>query len=256
MARADDAGRDITEGDGVTALTVAWSRVQEQDSDCPLFTDPYAKLFVDAAAERGWRVPVAETAARLRAACGYAASRTKWFDEFFIAAGANGIDQAVILAAGLDARAWRLPWVGGSAVYEIDQPTVLAFKAETLRRHAATPGAHYVAVPIALHDNWPEALRRSGFDPDEPTAWAAEDLLPTLSAEDQSVLFERIGDLSAPGSRIAVEASEVTDWFLRRGWEVTAIAAADLMDRYGRCAAGEADDTTPRTLFAEGRLLT
>ncbi len=60
--------------------------------------------------------------------------RTKWFDEYFIAAGANGIDQAVILAAGLDARAWRLPWVSGSAVYEIDQPQVLAFKADTLDR--------------------------------------------------------------------------------------------------------------------------
>ena len=65
---------------------------------------------------------------------GYAASRTKWFDEFFIAAGASGIDQAVILAAGLDARAWRLPWVDGSVVYEIDQPKVLEFKAQTLAR--------------------------------------------------------------------------------------------------------------------------
>ena len=38
----------------------------------------------------------------------------------------------MILAAGLDARAWRLPWNDGSVVYEIDQPKVLAFKTETL----------------------------------------------------------------------------------------------------------------------------
>lgn len=256
MTKADDDRCDLIDGEGVAALAVTWSRAQEQNTGCPLFTDHYAQLFLDAAAEFGWRQPVADTADRLAAIGGYAASRTKWFDEFFIAAGANGIDQAVIIGAGLDARAWRLPWVCGSVVYEIDQPKVLAFKAETLRRHDATPGAHYVAVPIAPHDDWPEALRRSGFNPDEPTAWAAEGLLPNLPAADQSVLFERIVDLSAPGSRIAVEAVEVTDWLLRRGWEVTAIAAADLMDRYGRCAAGEADDTTPRTLFTEARLLT
>ena len=95
---------------------------QESTSDCPLFTDPYAQLFVDAATERGWQQPPTYMIERIRAISAYAASRTKWFDEFFIAAGASGIDQAVILAAGLDARAWRLPWVDGSVVYEIDQP--------------------------------------------------------------------------------------------------------------------------------------
>ena len=76
---------------------------------------------------------------RIRAIGGYAASRTKWFDEFFIAAGANGIDQAVILAAGLDARGWRLPWVDDTVLYEIDQPKVLEFKAQTLARMTARP---------------------------------------------------------------------------------------------------------------------
>ena len=98
-------------------------------------------------------------AKRLPTIRGYAAVRTKWFDEYFIAAGANGIDQAVILAAGLDARAWRLPWVTRSVVYEIDRPQVLAFKADALAARGARPAARYQAVPIDVQADWPTALQ-------------------------------------------------------------------------------------------------
>ena len=207
MTRTDDDDWDITEGVGATALGVAWSRSEEAASDCPLFTDPYAQLFVDAAMDRGWQLPPQYMIERIRSIGGYAASRTKWFDEFFIAAGANGIDQAVILAAGLDARGWRLPWVEGTVLYEIEQPRVLEFKAQTLAQHDATPSvSRYVAIPVDLRQDWPKALRDAGFDPAVPTAWAAEGLLPYLPAEGQDLLFERINELSAPGSRVAVES--------------------------------------------------
>jgi methyltransferase (TIGR00027 family) len=207
MVRTDGDSWDITEGVGATALGVAWARSEETTSDCPLFTDPYAQLFVDAAVERGWRLPPEYMRERIRAISGYAASRTKWFDEFFIAAGANGIEQAVILAAGLDARGWRLPWLDGTVLYEIDQPKVLDFKTETLARHDAKPTvARYVAVQADLRQDWPKALREAGFDAAEPTAWAAEGLLPYLPADGQDLLFERIHQHSVNGSRIAVEA--------------------------------------------------
>lgn len=291
MTRTDDDDWDITESVGATALGIAWSRAAEQASSCPLFTDPYATMFVDAAKEQGWRMPP-HMVERIKAIGGYAASRTKWFDEFFVAAAARGVDQAVILAAGLDARAWRLPWIDNSVVYEIDQPKVLAFKAETLKRHKVTPAARYVPVAIDLRDDWPRALRDAGFDPTEPTAWAAEGLLPYLPAEGQDLLFERINELSARDSRIAVEAfgagffnpeylasrraklqqyqdetgeqdvfdvqdlwyiedrAEVADWLTDHGWDVTAISAADLMDRFGRRQPDE--DASPRTAFVEG----
>ncbi|MGV0793985.1 SAM-dependent methyltransferase [Mycolicibacterium sp. XJ1819] len=206
MARSDDDSWDIVEGVGATALGVAWSRAQEESSDCPLFTDPYAKLFLDAARQRGWQPPPEHIAKRIRAISGYAASRTRWFDEFFIAAGAHGIVQAVILAAGLDARAWRLPWVDDSVVFEIDQPKVLEFKTATLAEHNATPAARYVSVAVDLRQDWSKALLEAGFDPAEPTAWAAEGLLPYLSAQGQDLLFERVHQLSARGSRIGVES--------------------------------------------------
>jgi methyltransferase (TIGR00027 family) len=207
MARTEDDSWDIIEGVGATALGVAWSRSEESASDCPLFTDPYAQLFVDAAMDRGWQLPPQYMIERIRSIGGYAASRTKWFDEYFIAAGANGIDQAVILAAGLDARGWRLPWVDGTVLYEIDQPKVLEFKAQTLARHDAKPSVpRYVEVPIDLRQDWPKALRDAGFDPEVPTAWAAEGLLPYLPADGQDLLFERINELSTPGSRVGVES--------------------------------------------------
>lgn len=204
MARTEDDSWDITEGVGATALGVAWSRSQEVTAKCPLFTDPYAQLFIDAAMKRGWQLPPAYMLERIKSIAGYAASRTKWFDDFFTAAGAYGIEQSVILAAGLDARAWRLPWISGSVVYEIDQPKVLEFKAETLREHE--PAARHVAVPVDLRHDWPKALRDTGFDITQPTAWSAEGLLPYLPADGQDLLFERISELSADGSRIAVES--------------------------------------------------
>ena len=96
----------------------------------------------------------------------------KHFDDFFIAAGSAGIRQAVILAAGLDARAWRLPWVADTVVYEIDQPKVLEFKSETLRAHGAKTVARDVAVAVDLRQDWPAALRAAGFDASEPTRMA------------------------------------------------------------------------------------
>jgi methyltransferase (TIGR00027 family) len=207
MARTDDDSWGITEGVGQTALGVAMARADEATSECPLFTDPYAQLFLDAATERGWRRPPKSMLDRIRAIGGYAASRTKWYDEFFIAAGAGGIKQAVILAAGLDARAWRLPWVDGSVVYEIDQPKVLEFKTRTLAEHDVRPAvSRYLAVPADLRHDWPKALRDAGFDASEPTAWAAEGLPPYLRADAQDLLFERIHQHSARDSRIAVES--------------------------------------------------
>jgi methyltransferase (TIGR00027 family) len=238
---------------------------------------------------------------RIRAISGYAASRTKWFDEFFVTAGANGIAQAVILAAGLDARGWRLPWLDGTVLYEIDQPKVLEFKTQTLARHDAEPTvARYAAVPVDLRQDWPKALREAGFDPTQPTAWAAEGLLPYLPADGQDLLFERIHLYSAKDSRVGVESfgagffdpeylarrrdsirqmreaagadeddtvpdtqdlwymedrTDVADWLTERGWEVTSFEAAELMTRYSRCAPGKVDDTTPRTVFVEGKLV-
>jgi methyltransferase (TIGR00027 family) len=212
MARTDDDSWDITESVGATALGVAAARAAESASENPLFDDPYAQMFIDAAVARGWSSPFTSGSAgpqqtvRIQTIRAYAAARTKWFDEFFASTSAAGITQVVILAAGLDARAWRLPWPDGTTVFEIDQPKVLEFKETTLAARGVSSAVRHVAVPVDLRQDWPAALRAAGFDPTVPTAWLAEGLLPYLPAAAQDLLFERVVELSAVGSRIAVEA--------------------------------------------------
>nr|WP_085981577.1 MULTISPECIES: class I SAM-dependent methyltransferase [Mycobacterium] len=131
--------------------------------------------------------------------------RTRFFDDFFTGATEDGVRQAVILASGLDTRAYRLRWPAGTVVYEIDQPQVIAFKTDTLAGLGAAPTAERRAIAIDLRDDWPAALREGGFDVTRPTAWSAEGLLPYLPPEAQDRLFDNITALSAPGSRLATE---------------------------------------------------
>jgi methyltransferase (TIGR00027 family) len=134
------------------------------------------------------------------------AVRTKFFDEFFLSAAEGGIRQAVILASGLDSRAYRLAWPAGTTVYEIDQPDVIEFKTRTLAELGAEPTAERRTVAMDLRYNWPSALIEEGFDPNQPTAWSAEGLLGYLPPDAQDRLLDTITDLSAPGSRVAVES--------------------------------------------------
>jgi len=133
------------------------------------------------------------------------AVRTRFFDNTFLDAAATGVRQAVILAAGLDARAYRLAWPDGTVVYEVDQPEVIEFKATTLAGIGAKPTATRRTVAIDLREDWPKALVDNGFDPKQPTAWSAEGLLIYLPPEAQDKLFDNITALSAPGSMLATE---------------------------------------------------
>lgn len=244
MTRTDDDSWDITDSVGATALGVAAGRAAETNSEHPLISDPYAQMFLDAAGDGLWSIYLSDDLPaelvevdprfrdRMRAMMDYTASRTRFFDEFFVTAAAEGVTQAVILAAGLDARAWRLDWPAGSVVYEIDQPKVLAFKTSTLQSHGVAPIAAHVAVGIDLRHDWPAALRAAGFDSNLSTAWSAEGLLPYLTAEAQDLLFERVAGLSAPGSRIAVEAF-TNDFFSAESFA----RREEQMERYRSAAA-------------------
>jgi methyltransferase (TIGR00027 family) len=140
------------------------------------------------------------------------AARTRYFDAFFADAAAAGIRQAVILASGLDARAYRLGWPAGTTVFEIDQPDVIAFKTTTLAGLGAEPRTAVRTVAIDLREDWPTALKAAGFDPSQPSAWIAEGLFGYLPPDAQDRLLDAITELSAPGSRLGSEAvPSVTD---------------------------------------------
>ena len=213
--RTDGDSWEITESVGATALSVAAARAVETATADPLIQDEFAYLLVSSAGQSWARLASPglewigdDTHGRRahRMACDYQAVRTHFFDGYFQAAVAAGIRQVVILAAGLDSRAYRLDWPVDTTVYEIDQPQVLTYKTGTLESAGAAPRATRRPVPVDLRDDWPAALSAAGFDATQPTAWLAEGLLPYLPAEAQDRLFDRLTALSAPDSQVAVEA--------------------------------------------------
>jgi methyltransferase (TIGR00027 family) len=132
--------------------------------------------------------------------------RNKFYDEFFLDATKAGIEQVVILASGLDSRAYRLPWPAGTVVYELDQPQVIDFKTRRLTELGARPTADRRVVAVDLREDWATALSAAGFDTGRPAAWSAEGLLGYLPPEAQDRLLDAITELSAPGSRVATES--------------------------------------------------
>jgi methyltransferase (TIGR00027 family) len=218
VPRTDNDSWDITESVGSTALGVAAARAAETESENPLIRDPFARAFLDAAGDTMWSLIANPTKlaeltdldpdvrAHLLVMVDFMAVRTAFFDEFFLNAAASGVRQVVLLAAGLDARAWRLPWPDGTTVYELDQAKVLEFKSTTLQGRGAQPKSRLVSVAVDLRQDWPKALQKAGFDPSRPTAWSAEGLLRYLPAQAQDLLFERVHALSPSGSWLAINA--------------------------------------------------
>ncbi len=200
---------DIVTGVGFTALAVAAGRAMETHRDGGLVSDPYAEAFVRAAdtpielptrpdeVEEDPDVPWA-TMAR------YMGVRSRYFDEYFSAATTEA-SQAVLLAAGLDTRAFRLDWPAGTAVYELDAPKVLAFKDRVLDEHGAHPRADRRTVAVDLREEWTKPLRAAGFDPSRPSAWLAEGLLPFLPNAAKQHLLSAVDQLTAAGSSIELE---------------------------------------------------
>ncbi|HEX4558023.1 MAG TPA: class I SAM-dependent methyltransferase [Mycobacterium sp.] len=279
MSRTDADSWDLASSVGATATMVAAARALASREPEPLINDPFAADLVRAVGIDFFtrladgeinqaEVDKGGTGALMATVM---AVRTKFFDDFFTDAAADGVRQAVILASGLDSRPYRLPWRDGTVVYEIDQPKVIEFKTATMTAIGASPTADRRAVAVDLREDWPAALRRSGFDDSKPTAWTAEGLLVYLPPEAQDRLFDNITALSAPGSQLATEyhpdagagigeraaamraewqqhgfdvdladlfyqgeRSHVVDYLTGHGWQVSARLRPDLFREYGK----------------------
>jgi methyltransferase (TIGR00027 family) len=217
MARTDNDTWDLASSVGATATMVAAARAMASKADDALIDDPFAEpLVLAVGVDFFTRLVTGELrpedldsdseSVGMQRMTDNMAVRTKFFDEFFLTSTGGGIRQAVILASGLDSRAYRLAWPAGTTVYEIDQPDVIEFKTRTLAELGAEPTAERHTVAIDLRYDWPSALIEEGFDPNQPTAWSAEGLLGYLPPDAQDRLLDTITELSAPGSRVAVES--------------------------------------------------
>jgi methyltransferase (TIGR00027 family) len=267
---------DVVTGVGLTALGVAAIRAVEDSRPDRLVADPYAAAFVNAVdspipKDLRWSddpTGVGEPVAVLMRASTYVGVRTRFFDDYLLAAARAGVAQVVVLAAGLDTRAYRLDWPAGVTLFEVDQPKVLEFKEAVLGSLGAAPRCARRAVPADLRADWREPLRDQGFDPGSRTVWQAEGLLQYLPAEAEHQLFGYLDGLSAVGSRLAVERTvdvaammdtsglrdlpagdadfsmdrlvrtdsrqDPATWLAGRGWQVSEERATAVADRYHR----------------------
>ena len=212
-SRHDGDSWDLASSVGATATAVAASRAAASQGPDALLNDPWAEPLVHAVGIDAFvrmvdgELPGEDDPLLNRRAMNeQMAVRTRFFDDFFTAASQSGIRQAVILASGLDARAYRLDWPADMTVFEIDQPDVIEFKATTLAGLGAEPKVDLRTVPIDLREDWPTALTAAGFDPGRPSAWIAEGLYGYLPPEAQDRLLDAITELAAPGSRLGSEA--------------------------------------------------
>jgi methyltransferase (TIGR00027 family) len=293
VARSDDRDArdawDLASSVGATATMVAAARAMAGSVPDALIDDPFAAPLVRAVGidlftkmVDGELDPSAfggASAEQARAMVDGMAVRTRFFDDCALGAGAR---QVVILASGLDARAYRLDWPDGTTVFELDQPEVISFKTSTLESIGAQPTADRRAIAVDLRDDWPTVLQDNGFDPAAQTVWLAEGLLIYLPPHAQDQLFDRISALSAPGSTIATEyvpgivdldpakagavsaqlrdngvdldmsslvytgpRTPVPDYLTGLGWRVTGTPRAELFDRYGRDRSESVDDSDP-----------
>lgn len=217
MPRTDNDTWDLATSVGATATMVAAARAIATRAENPLIDDRFAEPLVRAVGVdflTRWAagdlaasdIDDEESSWKLQQMPDAMAVRTRFFDSFFTDATQAGIRQAVILASGLDARAYRLDWPAGMTVFEVDQPQVIAFKTTTLADLGAEPTADRRAVAVDLRNDWPAALVEAGFDHTQPTAWIAEGLLGYLPPGAQDRLLDNISALSAAGSRLGTEA--------------------------------------------------
>ncbi len=244
-----------TTGVSRTAVIIAQARATETARPDRLFADPLAQAFVDAI---GW-IQVAE-AGRLNQE--HFVLRTRFFDDYLRSAW-PGCGQAVIVASGLDTRAFRLDWPSDFPVFEIDLPGLLAFKDAVVGVQRAVPSCRRVVVPADLREDWTAALTDAGFDPAVPTAWLVEGLLMYLDQTSSDMVLASIGGLSAAGSTLAMEhinqayldlpemravqerlrrfgatwqstCDDPVGWLAAHGWTAAVTPQTELAERHGR----------------------
>lgn len=257
-------------GVGKTAIGVAGLRAMESRRADRLFDDPYAQAFLDAGRALFPELPAAAEESKDRPLTGigalfysHAVVRTRFYDDYLLAATAAGCEQVVLLAAGLDTRAFRLSWPHRVRVFELDLPEVLEFKQQVLAGQSATPVCERIAIPADLREDWSGKLLAAGFQRTVSTVWLPEGLLIYLSHGEAARMLIAVGELSVPGSRLSFEHSTTDDdglvsrarampganvaalwkgglgeqapqWLAEHGWRPETHARSALAVKYGR----------------------
>jgi methyltransferase (TIGR00027 family) len=193
------------DGVAATSLMTAAARARESARPDCLFDDPWAE-FLAGDAGRAFL----ERQDHVFPPNPIFVVRHRFFDDFLMATAGKGIRQVVLVAAGLDTRAYRLRWPLGTVVYELDQPQVLGYKQTVLDQAGATPACERILVQADLREDWPSELLAGGFRPTEGTAWLAEGLLFYLPETAVRSLLSTMASLSAADSVLGTDTMSAT----------------------------------------------
>lgn len=188
-----------------TSRWMAAARARESEHPYRLFDDPLAAALAGpegfAWLERMEPVPGFGGPAL------YVVVRTRFFDDFLrYACWGAGMRQVVLMAAGMDSRAFRLNWPPGTRLYELDRPEVLAAKEEVIARAGARPACERRVVGANLgRASWSEALSNAGYEAQAPSVWLMEGLLFYLGGSTVRRLLGTTGALATPPSLLGVD---------------------------------------------------
>ncbi len=240
---------------GATAHWTAAARALESGRADRLFDDPWAAALAGPAGAAWMEGRTPDSVAPM-------IIRTRYFDDFLQrVTQQDGIRQVVLLAAGLDTRAFRLVWPESTHWFELDQPAVLQYKEEALA--GAQPACIRRALPADLTQPWQEILLQAGFEPQQPSAWLLEGFLFYLPDERIRAVLDGVNGLAAarswlgcdvinslvltsPWTRkwVEMQASLGAPWigvmddppgfFAARGWKAALSQAGTSEANYGR----------------------
>jgi methyltransferase (TIGR00027 family) len=228
-----------------TARWAAAQRARESERPDHLFFDPLARAL---AGEEGMAAlqlserynPSHEDTAR------YISIRIRCFDDAVQHFAAAGIRQIVLLAAGMDARAYRCAWPDGTTLYEVDHPELLAVKEEILQRQGHVPRCRRITLGMNLEHDWACPIVDAGFLPGERSVWLIEGLFYYLEEPAVNHVLAEVSRLASPGSTLLtdlVSHSLLTSPWMQDalkamqergiGWRFGADDPAGLFGRYG-----------------------
>ena len=244
-------GGEALPGVSRTAVWLAGLRAIERGRADRLVDDHLAEVFVSAAAAGGG---VPDTTGLPPGASEFLAIRTRFFDDQALEACAAGVSQVVLLAAGLDSRAFRLDWPTGVRLFELDLPELFAFKEPVLASAAVVPHCGRVVVGVDLREDWTGALAAAGHQSGGATVWLAEGLLPYLSQQEGERLLAQLPRawrmrnmrstadvVRRMGANLTSTVDSPVQWLAAHGWRTTVSRVPALGERYGRPLPGYVD---------------